>query len=459
VKQEARDKWQNELEKITIDASAEKKVTFYTSLYHTFINPVEYMDVDGQYRGIDHQIHKADGFVNYSIFSLWDTYRALHPLLTLIQPKRTSDMIHSMLAHYDQSVLGMLPVWSHFGNENWCMIGYHAVPVIADAWINGIRGFDPQHALDACISSATNKYYGNISDYMKLGYVPYDVNATGSSMTLEYAYDDWTIAQLAKAIGKEDIAKTYEERSQNWKKLFNDKTGFIGAKDSDGNWKTPFDPLQTHDEGFIEGNSWNYSLYVPQDITGLIKKMGGNDRFSNHLDSLFSMYLPDKYFAETEDITRDGLIGCYVHGNEPSHHVAYMYNWAGKPWKTQERIHQIVNTMYLNKPDGLCGNDDCGQMSAWYIFSSLGFYPVCPGSGQYAIGSPSVKESKIELADGKKLIIKANNLSDKNIYIRSVKLNGKLLNKFTIEHSQLNGGGELVFEMGSRPNKKWGVTQ
>jgi predicted alpha-1,2-mannosidase len=459
VKQEARDKWQNELEKITIDASAEKKVTFYTSLYHTFINPVEYMDVDGQYRGIDHQIHKADGFVNYSIFSLWDTYRALHPLLTLIQPKRTSDMIHSMLAHYDQSVLGMLPVWSHFGNENWCMIGYHAVPVIADAWINGIRGFDPQHALDACISSATNKYYGNISDYMKLGYVPYDVNATGSSMTLEYAYDDWTIAQLAKAIGKEDIAKIYEERSQNWKKLFNDKTGFIGAKDSDGNWKTPFDPLQTHDEGFIEGNSWNYSLYVPQDITGLIKKMGGNDRFSNHLDSLFSMYLPDKYFAETEDITRDGLIGCYVHGNEPSHHVAYMYNWAGKPWKTQERIHQIVNTMYLNKPDGLCGNDDCGQMSAWYIFSSLGFYPVCPGSGQYAIGSPSVKESIIELADGKKLIIKANNLSDKNIYIRSVKLNGKLLNKFTLEQSQLNGGGELVFEMGSRPNKKWGVTQ
>jgi predicted alpha-1,2-mannosidase len=459
VKQEARDKWQNELEKITIDASPEKKVTFYTSLYHTFINPVEYMDVDGQYRGIDHQIHQADGFVNYSIFSLWDTYRALHPLLTLIQPKRTSDMIHSMLAHYDQSVPGMLPVWSHFGNENWCMIGYHAVPVIADAWINGIRGFDPQHALDACISSATNKYYGNITDYMKLGYVPYDVNATGSSMTLEYAYDDWTIAQLAKEIGKEDIAKSYEERSQNWKKLFNDKTGFIGAKDSDGNWKTPFDPLQTHDEGFIEGNSWNYSLYVPQDITGLIKKMGGNDRFSNHLDSLFSMYLPDKYFAETEDITRDGLIGCYVHGNEPSHHVAYMYNWAGKPWKTQERIHQIVNTMYLNKPDGLCGNDDCGQMSAWYIFSSLGFYPVCPGSGQYAIGSPSVKESIIELADGKKLIIKANNLSDKNIYIRSVKLNGKLLNKFTIEHSQLNGGGELVFEMGSRPNKKWGVTQ
>ncbi len=458
-KQKAHDKWQKELEKITIDATPEKKVAFYTSLYHTFINPVEYMDVDGQYRGIDHQIHKADGFVNYSIFSLWDTYRALHPLLTLIQPKRTSDMINSMLAHYDQSVLGMLPVWSHFGNENWCMIGYHATPVIADAYINGIRGFDAQHALEACISSATNKYYGDIPDYMKLGYVPYDKNATGSSMTLEYAYDDWTIAQLAKAIGKDDVAATYEKRSQNWKKVFNDKTGFVGAKDSKGNWKEPFDALQTHDEGFIEGNSWNYSLYVPQDITELIQKMGGNDRFSNHLDSLFSMYLPDKYFAETEDITREGLMGCYVHGNEPSHHVAYMYNWAGKPWKTQERIHEIVNTMYLNKPDGLCGNDDCGQMSAWYIFSSLGFYPVCPGSGEYSIGSPSVNEAKIELGEGKTLTVKANNLSDTNIYIRSASLNGKPLNSTSISNKEIRNGGELIFEMGKRPNKKWGVAQ
>lgn len=457
AKDEAHQKWQNELEKITIDASPEKKVTFYTSLYHTFINPVEYMDVDGRYRGIDHQIHKAERFVNYSIFSLWDTYRALHPLLTLIQPKRTSDIINSMLAHYDQSVLGMLPVWSHFGNENWCMIGYHAVPVIADAWINGIRGFDAQHALDACVSSATNKYYGNIDDYMKLGYVPYDKNATGSSMTLEYAYDDWTIAQLAKSMGNNDIAKTYEKRSENWKNLFNDKTGFIGARDSEGNWKTPFDPLQTHDEGFIEGNSWNYSLYVPQDIPELIKKMGGNQRFSEHLDSLFTMYLPDRYFAETEDITRDGLVGCYVHGNEPSHHVAYMYNWAGKPWKTQERIHQIVNTMYLNKPDGLCGNDDCGQMSAWYVFSSVGFYPVCPGSGEYSIGSPSVNEARIQLAEGKTLVVKANNLSDKNIYIRSVSINGKPITTPSISNKEIRNGGELIFEMGKRPNKKWGT--
>lgn len=458
VRAEAKKKWQTELQKITIDAPIEKKVTFYTSLYHTFINPVQYMDVDGQYRGIDHQIHKADGFVNYSVFSLWDTYRALHPLLTLIQPQRTSDMINSMLAHYDQSVHRILPVWSHFGNENWCMIGYHAVSVIADAWANGIRGFDSKKALEACVSSATYGLYDNLDDYMKLGYVPYDRNSVGSSMTLEYAYDDWAIAQLAKSLGETSIADRFEKRSHNWKNVFNDKTGFAGAKNSDGTWKTPFDPLHTSNEGFIEGNSWNYSLYVPQDIPGLINKMGGNERFSEHVDSLFNMYLPDKYFADTEDVTRDGLIGCYVHGNEPSHHVTYMYNWAGKPWKTQERVHQIVNTMYKNKPDGLCGNDDCGQMSAWYIFSSIGFYPVCPGSGEYAIGSPSVNESKIQLEGDKHLVIKAKNLSEKNIYIQSASLNGKALNKSTLTNQELRNGGLLIFKMGKSPNKKWGLS-
>lgn len=457
VKADAKANWQKELSRITVDASAEKKTTFYTSLYHTFINPIQYMDVDGKYRGLDHNIHQAKGFTNYTVFSLWDTYRALHPLFTLIQPERTSDMINSMLAHYDQSVHHVLPVWSHFGNENWCMIGYHAVPAIVDAWANGIRGFDLNHALEACVSSATNKNYGNLPDYMALGYVPYEKNAVGSSMTLEYAYDDWTIAQLAKGIGNTAIAEQFGKRAQNWKNLFNERTGFVGAKDAKGNWKTPFDPMHTANEGFIEGNSWNYSLYVPQDIPTLIQKMGGNNRFCDHLDSLFTMYMPDKYFAETEDITREGLVGCYVHGNEPSHHVAYMYNWAGKPWKTQERIHQIITTMYLNKPDGLCGNDDCGQMSAWYIFSSLGFYPVCPGSGQYAIGTPSVKEGKLQLKDGKVLTVKANNLSDKNIYIQSVKLNGKPVNTTILTNAELNQGGELVFEMGGKPNKKWGV--
>lgn len=458
TKTEAKSRWQQELSKIKIAAGAEKKTTFYTSLYHTFINPVEYMDVDGQYRGLDHNIHKADGFVNYSIFSLWDTYRALHPLLTMIQPKRTSDMINSMLAHYDQSVHHLLPVWSHFGNENWCMIGYHAVPVIADAWINGIRGFDANHALQACVSSATHRGYGNLGEYMDLGYVPYESNAVGSSMTLEYAYDDWTIAKFAQSLGKTETADKFEKRSANWRNLFNNKTGFVGAKDKSGNWKTPFDPMHTANEGFIEGNAWNYSLYVPQDVNSLIQKMGGNKRFVTHVDSLFNMYMPDKYFAETEDITREGLIGCYVHGNEPSHHVAYMYNWAGQPWKTQERVHLIVNTMYLNKPDGLCGNDDCGQMSAWYIFSSLGFYPVAPASGQFVIGSPSVSHAVIDLSDGKKLVVKANNLSDKNIYIRSVSLNGKPWNKCYFSHSDIADGGELIFEMSSKPNKKWAVS-
>ena len=458
VKSAAKKSWQQELSKIKIKAPDEKKVTFYTSMYRTCINPVEYMDVDGRYRGLDHNIHQAEGFTNYSIFSLWDTYRAQHPLLALIQPERTSDMINSMLAHYNQSVHGMLPVWSHFGNENWCMIGYHAVPVIADAWINGTRGFDPNLALQACISSATYEKYGNLDDYMKLGYVPFEKNSTGSSMTLEYAYDDWTIAQFARSLGKTDVANTFQKRSQNWKRLFNEKTGFVGAKDSNGEWKVPFDALHTANEGFIEGNSWNYSLYVPHDVSTLISKMGGDNIFCEHLDSLFTMYLPDKYFAHTEDVTREGLMGCYVHGNEPSHHVAYMYNWAGKPWKTQERVNQIVNTMYLNKPDGLCGNDDCGQMSAWYIFSSLGFYPVCPGSGEYVIGSPSVSEAEINLGKGKKLVVKSNNISGKNIYIQSVKLNGKDWGKAYLPVGELVNGGEIIFNMAKNPNKKWAVT-
>ncbi len=457
VKAEANERWEKELQRITIDAPEEKKVTFYTSLYHTFINPVEYMDVDGRYRGLDHNIHQAEGFVNYTVFSLWDTYRALHPLFTLVQPERTSDMVNSMLAHYDQSVHGMLPVWSHFGNENWCMIGYHAVPVIVDAWVNGIRGFDPHRALEACISTATYKNYGNLADYMEYGYVPFDKNVNGSSMTLEYAYDDWAIARLAGSLGEKEIAAKFDKRAQNWELLFDEKSGFVRAKNSDGTWKVPFDALHTANEGFIEGNSWNYSLYVPHAIPALIRKMGGNNRFSEHLDSLFTLYLPDEYFAETEDITREGLIGCYVHGNEPSHHVAYMYNWAGKPWKTQERIHQIVNTMYLNKPDGLCGNDDCGQMSAWYIFSSLGFYPVAPGSGMYAIGSPSVREGILTLPGGKKLTVRAQNLSDKNIYVKSVSLNGKAVDTSFISHRDISGGGELQFEMSNRPNKKRAV--
>jgi len=455
IRQETKAKWNKELNRIKIAASEEKKTTFYTSMYHSFINPIEYMDVDGKYRGLDHNIHQAEGFTNYTVFSLWDTYRAQHPLLSLIQPKRSADMINSMLAHYEQSVHKILPIWSHFGNENWCMIGYHAVPVIADALVNGLEGVDKEKALEACIASANYEKYDGIGDYLKYAYVPHETSKVGASITLEYSYDDWTIAQLAKSMGKSDLEKEYLKRSENWRNLFDDKTGYVRAKYKNGEWVSPFDPLDTHAAGFIEGNSWNYSLYVPQNVSGLVGNMGGEERFSEHLDSLFTMHIPDKYFAHNEDITREGIMGGYVHGNEPSHHVAYMYNWANKPWKTQERINQIMTTKYLNKPDGLCGNDDCGQMSAWYIFSSLGFYPVCPGSGQYAIGVPSINEAVLNLENGKTFTIKTENYSAKNTYIKSVMINGEKWNKSFINHSDIVNGGELIFKMSKYPNKKW----
>jgi len=463
TRDEAQMAWEKELNQIRIEGQDDRKVNFYTALYHVLQAPVTYNDVDSLYRGIDQNIHKAVGFNNYTIFSLWDTYRAQHPLLTLLYPIRTADMINSMLAHFDQSPEHMLPVWSHHGNENWCMIGYHSVPVIADAYVKGIRGFDTFSALKACVTTATNKIYPGIGDYMKYGYVPDDKLDNSASITLEYAYDDYTIAQFARALihaGEtseeekqfaEAQLQRFNQRSLNYRNLFDPSTGFIRAKRSDGAWKTPFDPLSTIGQGFIEGNSWNYSLYVPHDVSDYISMMGGEKPFIRRLDSLFTMHLDDKYFSETEDVTRSGLIGNYVHGNEPSHHVAYLYDWTSEPWKTQERIHLIVNTMYLNKPDGLCGNDDCGQMSAWYVFSVLGFYPVCPGTTEYAIGSPCVQSAMISLPDGKTFTIKAHGLSVQNIYIQSMTLNGKSLDRMFIDHDALVNGGTLIFNMGSKP--------
>ncbi len=445
--------WNKELSRITIEAPEEKKIIFYTALYHAFLSPTLYMDVDGNYRGIDHSNHKAEGFVNYTTFSLWDTYRALHPLFTIIQQQRTSDMINSMLAHQQQSVHHILPVWSHYANENWCMIGYHAVPVIVDAYMKGITGFDSQKALDACLSSSTYAPYDGIGDYIKYGYVPSDKSSNSASKTLEYAYDDYCISRMAKKMGKPDIADQYAERAKAYNLVFDTGTGFMRAKRSDGSFQSPFDPLSTEKQGFIEGNAWNYSLYVPQDPLKLIALHGGNKRFISHLDSLFNIPLDEKHFAESEDITAAGLIGNYVHGNEPSHHVPYLYVFAGAPWKTQECIHQIVNTMYHATTDGLCGNDDCGQMSAWYIFSSLGFYPVCPGSNEYVIGSPSVDKATLNLENGKQFIITARNLSDKNIYIQQIKLNGIKYNKFTLNHEVIMRGGTLEFVMGALPEK------
>jgi predicted alpha-1,2-mannosidase len=453
VRQNAENKWNKELSKITIEASEEKKIIFYTALYHSFLSPTLFMDTDGNYRGLDHNNHHAEGFTNYTTFSLWDTYRALHPLFTLFQQHRTSDMINSMLAHQQQSVHHILPVWSHYANENWCMIGYHAVPVIVDAYMKGITGFDAQKALDACISSSNYAPYDGIGDYLKYGYVPSDKSSNAASKTLEYAYDDYCISLMAKKLGNTDVANRYAKRAEAFNLIFDSSTGFMRAKRSDGSFQSPFDPMSTEKQGFIEGNAWNYSLYVPHDPMKLIALNGGNKKFISHLDSLFNVKLDEKHFGESEDLSAAGIIGNYVHGNEPSHHVPYLYVFSGAPYKTQERIHQIVNTLYRNATDGLCGNDDCGQMSAWYIFSSLGFYPVCPGSNEYVIGSPSVDKATLNFENGKQFVITAQNLSDKNIYIQQIKLNGTVYNKYIINHQDIINGGSLEFVMGAKPKK------
>ena len=453
VKKDGQDKWNAQLNKIKVETlSRDDAVNFYTAMYHSFLSPTVYMDVDGKYKGLDQNTHQAQGFTNYTTFSLWDTYRALHPLLNIVEPKRNRDMIQSMVAHYDRSVHKMLPIWSHYANENWCMIGYHSVSVISDAIVKGnIQGVDANKALDAMVQTARTKYYDGLELYMKLGYVPEDKNSSSVSKTLEYAYDDWCIAQAAKKLNREGIYKEFFDRSANWKNVYDKSVGFMRPKMSDGNWCAKFDALQTHDQGFIEGNAWNYSLYVPHDPEEMIKLMGGKEKFAERLDKLFTMNLPDEFFAETEDITRDGIIGGYVHGNEPSHHVAYLYNWTNAPYKTQERVRMILKHQYKPTPDGLGGNDDCGQMSAWFIFTSLGFYPVAPGSDQYSLGSPAVKSATLNLENGKTLTIEAKNQSDKNVYVEKIELNGKMLDRLHITHKEIMSGGNLTFYMSDKP--------
>lgn len=454
AKKDAQTLWSKELSKISVNTlHPEDKINFYTALYHTFLGPTTYMDVNGAYRGLDQNNHQANGFTNYTTFSLWDTYRALHPLFNVIQPTRNAEMVRSMMAHYDQSVHHMLPVWSHYANENWCMIGYHSVSVIADAAVKGNTGFDVNKALDACATTARQKYYGALDEYMKTGYVPDERSSSSVSMTLEYAYDDWCIAQLAKKLGRNDIYEEFSKRATNWKNVFDPSIGYTRPKLMNGSFRKNFDVLSTHGQGFIEGNAWNYSLYVPQDPAELIRLMGGTRKFVTHLDSLFTLYLPDKFFAETEDITREGIIGNYVHGNEPAHHVAYLYNWTDQPWKTQERVRMILKKQYQPSPDGLGGNDDCGQMSAWYIFSSLGFYPVAPGSDQYSIGSPAVNSASLHLENGKTLTIDVRNQHDKNVYVQKVEVNGKPLTRRYLTHAELMDGGTITFYMGAKPKK------
>lgn len=454
VKTDGQNLWNQELGKIAIKTDdKETMINFYTALYHTFLSPTTYMDTDGMYRGLDQNNHKADGFTNYTTFSLWDTYRALHPFFNIIQPSRNSDMIKSMLAHYQQSVNHMLPVWSHYANENWCMIGYHSVSVIADAVVKGNADFDTNLALEACVATARHSTYDGLEYYMKMGYVPEDKNSSSVSKTLEYAYDDWAIAQMAKKLNRPDIYDEFMKRSDNWKNVFDKSSGYMRPKLADGSFMKEFDLLSTHQKGYIEGNAWNYSLYVPHNPSAMIDMMGGNNRFVEHLDSLFTMNLPDEFFKETEDITREGIIGNYVHGNEPSHHAAYLYNWTNQPWKTQERIRMILKKQYHPTPDGLGGNDDCGQMSAWYILSSLGFYSVAPGSDQYAIGSPAIQQATLKLENGKTFSIETKNQSEKNVYIEKIELNGKVLPKPFFSHSDIMNGGKIIFYMSGKAKK------
>jgi predicted alpha-1,2-mannosidase len=451
----AQEKWNEKLNLIQADfLSPDEKVTFYTSLYHTFLGPTLYMDVDQRYKGLDQRIHQANGFENYTTFSLWDTYRAQHPFLNLIQPKVNADMIESMLAHYDQSVHHMLPVWSHYANENWCMIGYHSVSVIADAMMKNNTGFDYSRALKAAETTSNQRFYEGLGAYLDYQFVPENVSGNSVSKTLEYAYDDWCIAQMAKKLGQDSLVAIYQKRAESYKNQFDSSIGFMRPRMSDGSFKKEFDVLSTHGQGFIEGNAWNYSLYVPQNPKSLIELMGGEKRFIEHLDSLFTMSLPDKYFAETEDIMRDGIIGNYVHGNEPSHHVPYLYNYTSQAWKTQATTRMILPLQYKAKPDGLGGNDDCGQMSAWYIFTALGFYPVAPGSTDYAITSASVKSATIHFSQGNQFKIVVKNQASNNVYIQTINLNGIPLLKPFITHEQLVSGGILEVKMGSKPNKK-----
>ena len=446
--------WNAELNKIQIDADEPDKINFYTAMYHAFINPTVYMDTNGQYRGLDQERHRAEGFANYTTFSLWDTYRAFHPFFNLMQPTRNGDMVQSMMRHYEQSTLNMLPVWSHYANDNWCMSGYHSVSVLADAIIKGSYKGDAPAALDACMATSTRRSYEGIGEYIDRGYIPATANNTSVSNTLEYAYDDWCIAQLAKKVNRPDVYATYLKRSENWKNVWDASIGFMRPRLADGTFKKSFDVYATDGQGFIEGNSWNFSFFVPQDPASLVTTMGGAKKFTARLDTLFAMHLPDKFFAETEDITREGIIGGYIHGNEPAHHIAYLYNWAGQPWRTQERIRQILRMQYKPTPDGLGGNDDCGQMSAWYLFSAMGFYPVAPGSADYSLGSPLVRNARLTLENGKTFTVEAINQGEKNVYVSKVLLNGQPLTQPVITHDDILKGGKLTFYMSAKPTKK-----
>ena len=451
-------RWDKELGRIEMEGTQAQKETFYTSLYHASLVPNLQQDVNGEYRGLDQNFHKVDKFNKYTIFSLWDTFRAEHPLLSLIQEKRDSDMINSLLAHYDQSADHLLPMWELQGNETYCMVGYHAVPVIVDGFLKGVKGFDVAHAYQAITNTAMNPDYNGLAAYRKLGWVPYNEENESVSKTLEYAYDDWCIAQMAKALGKTEDYAYYMKRSTSFTNLYDPSIGWMRSKDSTGQWRIGFD-AHTFGGGprmadITEGASAQYSWFAPQDIPGLIKLMGGKDQVIAKLDTFFSTGESTRVLSPGD---LRGCIGDYWHGNEPSHHIIYLYSYLGQPWKAAQRLHQVVSTQYGNTPNSLCGNDDCGQMSAWYLFTCMGFYPVCPGSDYYVIGAPQVPKTVMHLSNGKDFTMTAENISDKNIYVQSVKLNGKNWDSPFLPHSELKDGGTIAFTMGPEPSKQWGV--
>ncbi len=442
--------WDQYLSRVQVEGTADQKINFYTSLYHLFIQPSNIADADGQYRGVDNIVHKSPSKAYYSTFSLWDTYRAAHPLYTILAPEKVDDFVNSMLMHFDKQ--GYLPIWTLWGKENFCMIGNHAVPVIADAYLKGFKGFDAGKAFQAIKSSLTvdhPKSQWNV--YNQYNYLPFDVVEEESvSRTLEQAYDDYAASQMAKAMGKTEDYNFFRKRSDDYKNLLDPETTFMRGKDSNGKWRKPFDLFQLSHAGdaggdYTEGNAWQYTWSVQHDFGGLTRLLGGKEKAAKKLDSLFKLNPIQKGNGFVSDVT--GLIGQYAHGNEPSHHVSYLFALLGKPARTQELLREINEKFYLNKPDGLSGNDDCGQMSAWYIFTAMGFYPVNPVSGEYVLGAPQLKRISIAVSRGKTFTVIATGLSKNNKYVRKVLLNGKTYNKPFINHQEIMKGGTLEFIM------------
>lgn len=456
VRERTEGQWRKALGALEIEAPAPMRTNLYTALYHSLLAPSVWSDVDGRYRGPDDQVHAAKDFTFRSTFSLWDTFRAQHPLLTLVAPDQTnSDIVKSLVASRKASPHGILPVWQFHGRETWTMIGYHAVPVIADAYLKGVGDFDAKEALDAMVASAEYAPYGGLGDYMKLGYVAIDREPEAASKTVEYAYDDWTIARMAEKMGRKDIADRFYKRAGYWRNSFDAKTGWLRARKADGSFRTPFDPTAiNYGSDYTEGNAWQYSWFVPQDQAALFRILGGDAKTIAKLDAMFDYDNSKLDYSHAEDIA--GLIGQYIHGNEPSHHVAYLYAYAGAPWRTQERLKQIVDSQYKPTPDGLSGNDDLGQMSAWLVFTGLGFYPVAPGSNQYVIGRPFVDRAVLNLPGGKRFTVEAAGLSDAHPYVGKVELNGKPLTRSWISDAEIRGGGTLRFTMQAKPDTAWG---